>query len=97
MKGMLLSITGFMLLMTAVLYGAAKAQYQIVDVYICEQSPMMAEMTAKVTVSRKDLYTVSYCTCLGLNPGMKSEVTRVPCEPPKDRVYTCTCIGKNHY
>ncbi len=97
MKWMLLSITGFFLLTAGILYGASKAQYQMVDVYICGSSPMMAELIAKTTVSRKDLYTVSYCTCTGLTPEMKSEVTRTPCEFPKDNVYTCSCIGKNHY
>jgi hypothetical protein len=28
---------------------------------------------------------------------MKMQVKYGKCEPPKDMVYDCTCVGKTHY
>lgn len=71
--------------------------YQVVEVYICEQEVILAEMIAKTSISRQELTTVSYCTCDGVDPSMKVFVKKNKCEPPKDMVYACTCIGKTHY
>ncbi|HOO72146.1 MAG TPA: hypothetical protein PK926_10325 [Spirochaetota bacterium] len=76
--------------------GATKA-YQIVDLYVCEEGIVLAEMLAKSSVSRKELYVVSYCTCEGVNSDMKSQVKVSSCEAPKNMVYSCICIGRSSY
>ncbi len=92
-KILFLTILIFVLFLSGVLY----SKLQIVNVYVCEETLFMAELTAKVTVSRKELYSVSYCECQGIHPSMKSEVKKMNCEPPKNNVYTCICAGKASY
>lgn len=82
---------------TGVLYSAKKSQYQLVELYVCESEIVLAEMLAKSSISRQVLTTVSYCTCEGVDASMKTQVKYGACEPPKDMVYSCTCIGKTHY
>ena len=82
---------------TGVLYSSKMNQYQLVDLYVCESEIVLAEMLAKASINRKVLITVSYCTCEGVDPSMKTQVKYGTCEPPKDMVYDCTCIGKTHY
>jgi len=82
---------------TGVLYSSKMSQYQLVDLYVCESELVLAEMLAKVSVNRNTLTTVSYCTCEGVDQSLKKLVKFGKCEPPKDMVYDCTCIGKTHY
>lgn len=82
---------------TGVLYSSKMSQYQLVELYVCESEIVLAEMLAKVSINRNVLTTVSYCTCEGVDPSMKTQVKYGKCEPPKDMVYDCTCIGKTHY
>jgi len=84
-------------LATGLLYGTNRRNYQVADVYVCDQSLMMAEMQAMTRVSRQELYVVSYCNCMGFDRELKTEVRNSSCEPPKDSVYLCTCIGKSGY
>jgi hypothetical protein len=95
----LLTITAavLILLSSAALFSAGRGLYQVVEVYICEQEIILAEMIAKSSLSRQELTTVSYCTCEGVDPSMKQLVKKTKCDPPKDLVYACTCIGKSHY
>jgi hypothetical protein len=58
----------FLFIFINVLRGANENRYQMVDIYVCgDWDPAMAELSAKVKVSRKELLTVSYCTCIGKN------------------------------
>ncbi|MBP7735411.1 MAG: hypothetical protein KA369_05495 [Spirochaetes bacterium] len=82
---------------TGVLHSTKMGLYQVVEVYICEQEVILAEMVAKTSISRKELTTVSYCTCDGVDPSMKVYVKKNKCEAPRDLVYACICIGKTHY
>jgi hypothetical protein len=82
---------------TGVVHSTNMGLYQVVEVYICEQELIMAEMIAKTSITRQELTTVSYCTCDGVDPSMKVFVKKNKCEPPKDMVYACICIGKTHY
>lgn len=89
--------------------GALYGEYQIADVYICESGLVMAEISAKSIVSRKELYRASYCNCEGVDPSLKNlvkkgkwkrqgyEVEYGSCEAPRNRVFHCVCVGKNHY
>lgn len=79
------------------LYGTGRRNYQVADIYVCDQSLMMANLQAMTKVSRQALYVVSYCDCIGFDKEMKSEVRNDTCEPPKDSVYLCTCIGRSGY
>lgn len=89
------------LLLFLILAGALTALYsssvQIVDVFVCEQGLKIAETTAKARVSRRELYTVSYCTCQGVDKSLQSEVKDMECKPPRNYVYSCVCVGKNYY
>lgn len=98
MKQLFIMVTVVLLVtVTGVLYSEKRGEYQVVEVYICEQEIIMAEMIAKTSVTRQELTTVSYCTCDGVDPSMKVYVKKNKCEPPKDLVYACTCVGKTHY
>jgi len=98
MKRVILLATIVMLFaVTGVLHSTKMGQYQVVEVYICEQEVIMAEMIAKTSITRKELTTVSYCTCDGVDPSMKVYVKKNKCDPPRDMVYACICIGKTHY
>jgi hypothetical protein len=95
----LLTITAavLVLLSSVALFSAGRGLYQVVEVFICEGELNMAEMIAKTSVNRQELTTVSYCTCEGVDPSMKPLVKKNKCVPPRDMVYSCTCIGKSHY
>lgn len=95
----LLAITAAVLLLlsSGALYSSRMGAYQVVEVYICEQELILAEMLAKTKVNRQELTVVSYCTCEGVDSSMKPLVKKTPCDPPKDMVYACTCIGRTHY
>ncbi|OHD66408.1 MAG: hypothetical protein A2176_06660 [Spirochaetes bacterium RBG_13_51_14] len=82
---------------SGVLYSSKWNLYQIVDIYVCEEGIVLAELLAKARLNRHQLTVVSYCTCEGVDPSLKTEVKNATCEPPKDMVYSCTCIGKSHY
>jgi hypothetical protein len=58
---------------------------------------VLAEMIAKTSVNRQELTVASYCSCEGIDPSFKASVTKTPCNPPKDMVYACTCIGTTRY
>ena len=58
-------IIALCLFMTFFSAGAFSVQYQIVDIYICEEGAVLAELSAKAIVSRKELYRASYCDCEG--------------------------------
>lgn len=79
------------------LYSSRSIPYQIVDIYICDSDGAIAPLTAKAAVSRKELYTVSGCKCEGVDRGLRGEVTRTPCEAPRNQVFMCTCVGKAGY
>jgi hypothetical protein len=93
----LLAIVVVLFGVTGVLHSAKMGEYQVVEVYICDQEVLTAEATAKMSITRKELTTVSYCTCDGVDPSMKVYVKKNKCEPPRDMVYACICIGKTHY
>jgi hypothetical protein len=91
------AITITILLSSGVLYSSKLSSYQVIDVYVCEEGVVLAEMTAKTLLNRRELTTVSYCTCEGVDQSFKTGVTKTSCNPPKDMVYSCTCIGRTHY
>ncbi len=98
MKRLIVIATSILIFaVSGVLHSSKMSLYQVVEVYICEQELIMAEMIAKTSISRQELTTVSYCTCDGVDPSMKVFVKKNKCEPPKDMVYACTCIGKTQY
>ncbi|MCU0848787.1 MAG: hypothetical protein MUD12_12960 [Spirochaetes bacterium] len=97
MKKILVLATALVVCMTGMLYSAKISLYQAVDLFICEESQTLAEMLAKTKISRMELYTVSYCSCNGVDPGFKKAVTKTSCEKPKDMVYSCICIGRSSY
>lgn len=97
MKKMLAAFLFFLFCMSGLLYSSNKSGYQVIDLYICERSITLAELFAKASVNRKDLYITSYCTCEGVNNDLKSEVKIGNCDPPRDMVYSCICIGKSTY
>ncbi len=76
--------------------GFSKPKYQVVDIYVCQTTGEMANLQAKASVSRKELYRVSYCTCEGVNSSLKREVRDGSCKN-KNRVYSCVCIGTAGY
>lgn len=78
-------------------YSAGRGQSQLVDIYVCEEGIMQAELTAKVKVSRKELCSVSYCKCEGTDPSLVSEVRGMSCKPPEDNIYSCVCVGRAGY
>ncbi|MBN2159392.1 MAG: hypothetical protein JW807_08345 [Spirochaetes bacterium] len=82
---------------TGVLYSLKKSDFQVIEVLVCEEGVNLAEMIAKVSVNREELLVVSYCSCEGIDPSFKPSVKKTPCDPPKDMVYSCTCVGKTHY
>ncbi len=85
-----------LMLATSFLYSRNRKNYQIAELYVCDSSLVTAELQAMTKVSRQDLYTVSYCNCLGFDSELQGEV-RGECVPPRDTVYLCTCIGKSSY
>ena len=98
MKRLMISIIAITILMSSgVLYSSKLSSYQVVDVFICEEGVVLAEMTAKTLLNRRELTTVSYCTCEGVDQSFKTGVTKTKCDPPKDMVYSCVCIGKTRY
>lgn len=94
-KLLIISVFLVVSLLSVVLY--SKTRMQLVNVYICESTLIMAELSAKVAVNRKELISVSYCKCEGIHPSMKSEVKNMNCEAPKNNVYLCVCSGKYGY
>ena len=97
MKKIIFMLTLLMFVATTGIVYSARGGYQVVEVYVCEEGVILANMLAQVTTNRKELYTVSYCSCEGVEESMRSEVTKTPCDPPKDMVYSCLCVGKNSY
>ena len=83
------------------------AKYDFIDVYICSESKGTAELSARSTVSRRELYRPSMCKCEGVNANLKAKVRKGTwkyggyefeygtCTPPRDRVFHCVCFGKN--
>lgn len=97
MKRIFIVFSAVVLVLAAgIVYGTGR-NYQLADVYVCDQSIVMAELQAMTKVSRQDLYVVSYCNCMGFDNDLKSEVRDDKCEPPKDSVFLCSCVGKSHY
>lgn len=82
---------------TSALYSLKKSDFQVIEVFVCEEGVILAEMIAKTSVNREELLVVSYCSCEGIDPSFKTSVKKTPCNPPKDMVYSCTCVGKTHY
>lgn len=98
MKSLMISVIAILIFLSSgMLYSSKLSSYQVVDVFICEEGIVLAEMTAKTLVNRRELTAVSYCTCEGVDQSFKTGVTKTPCKPPKDLVYSCMCIGKTHY
>ena len=85
------------MLLVVVLSGTLYSSHQIVEIYVCGEFQEMAELQAKATVNRKELYRVSYCNCQGVTSDMKSEVKDGSCKNEKSRVYSCICVGKDSY
>lgn len=79
------------------LSGVLYSEYHMINVYVCDQGQDNANLSAMVRVSRKELTSVSYCECEGVDPSMKSEVTEMSCEPPRSQVYSCVCVGRTKY
>jgi hypothetical protein len=74
----------------------------VVDVYTCSGGILLAELQAKVSVSRRLLDTVSFCRCDGIDLSFKTEVKDETCNDEKlqkqeQGVYICSCIGKQLY
>ena len=92
-----MAVTVLLLISAGILHGFRKSSYQFVDIYVCESDVPLAELTAKVKVSRKELLVVSFCTCEGVAHGVRSSLANMKCAPPEDTVYSCYCIGRNHY
>jgi hypothetical protein len=96
MKKIILSLlfvfsTGFMLLLYS-------ANFQLAEIYICENEQFTAEVAAKANISRKELYIVSYCNCQGVDKSLKSLVKKgTTCGAEKENIYICRCIGKANY
>ena len=82
---------------SGVLYSSLRGSFQVVDVYVCEESITMAEMLARAAVSRKELYVVSYCSCQGVDSSLKDKVTKTTCDAERNMVYACMCIGRSQY
>jgi len=93
MKKIIVFIISFMFFATAIF---SKVAYQIVDVYVCQTGRDMANLQAKASVSRKELYRVSYCTCQGVSSNLKVKVKDNSCKTNK-QVYSCVCIGTSGY
>ncbi len=79
------------------LLSAGRGGYQVVEIYLCEEDLTNAELYAKTVVSRKELSTVSYCTCEGVDPSLLGGEKKESCKPPRDMAYSCSCIGKTHF
>lgn len=75
----------------------AAKKMQVVDVMVCDVGLDSAKLSAKAKVSRKLLYSVSYCVCEGLDSSFKNEVTKGECGGEKSGVYACTCVGQGGY
>ena len=86
-----------MIFLIFIFSGILYSKYHLVDVVICEKSLVMAEVGAMARVSRKELYTVGYCECEGVDPSMKAEVQGMDCSSPNMEAYACVCVGKAHY
>ena len=79
------------------------------DIYLCDESAFQAEFSAKVLANRSEMTRASYCKCDQVPPENKDKVKKGKweklgyvfeygsCEPPKNKVYRCYCIGKNTY
>jgi|GEM_PF-1652152 len=105
MKKLLFAMLFTSLLIAGTVYG----EYQIVDIFICDSGMVMAEISAKSIVSRKELYRASYCTCEGVDSSLKNLVQKGTwknqgyefqygmCEAPRNRVFRCVCVGQNTY
>ncbi len=106
MKKTLLWIFAVLLFMVG---NIAWANYRAVDVYVCHESVFLAELQAKVSVSRSKLAVVSECRCEGVDRSFKSEVDQEPmeiqgiqvkqtdCDDDGALVYSCICYGKDTY
>lgn len=79
------------------LFSKGRGMYQVVEVFVCEEDSTNAEMLAKTTLSRKELTTVSYCTCEGVDPSLMDAAKKESCKPPRDMVYSCSCVGRTHF
>jgi hypothetical protein len=77
--------------------GTLYSRYLIVDVFVCGEGIVMAEIIAKAAVNRKEIYSVSYCDCEGIDKSQKIEVKGMSCDPPADNVYACSCVGREKY
>ena len=101
MKRLLVSMIVVLVVMSSgVLYSSKLSSYHVVDIYVCEEGVVLAEMIAQTEVNRRELTTVSFCTCEGVDPSFITGVKkteRVTCIPPKNQVYSCICIGKAGY
>ena len=98
MKGLIIPSALFIIAVSmGVLFSAGRGMYQMVEVFVCEEDVTNAEMLAKTTVSRKELTTVSYCTCEGVDPSLIGDAKKGNCKPPRDQIYSCSCIGKTHF
>ncbi len=77
----------------------AKNNAQIVDIYVCSQGLLSAELEAKAKVSRKEIYVVGYCQCQGVDNDLVKEVRNYKneCDLSKHMVYSCMCVGKSNY
>jgi len=87
----------FMAASSGVLLSSKRKNLQLVDLYVCAEGLLLAEMRAKAAVNRKDLLTVSYCTCEGVNDDMMKQARGGECRPNVDMVYSCVCVGKTQY
>jgi hypothetical protein len=85
------------LCMAALGVEGSRKNIQVVDLYVCDAGIIAAELHAKASVSRKELYVVSHCTCEGVNSDMKKAVKTSSCEAPRNNVYSCICVGKSTY
>ena len=66
----------FSLALIGVLY-AKKSKVQTASVYVCGTNKLIVENAAMARVSRKELYSVSYCTCDSADSSMKERVKEI--------------------
>jgi hypothetical protein len=95
MKKIILSI--LFVFSSGIIFFLYSANYQHAEIYICEDEQFTAELSAKASISRKELYIVGYCSCQGVDKSLKSLAKKGSCTTEKDNVYICRCIGKANY
>ncbi|MCL2025765.1 MAG: hypothetical protein FWG92_03050 [Leptospirales bacterium] len=79
------------------------------DIYLCDESAFQAEFSARVIANRAEMTRASFCRCDQVPNENRDKVKKIrwekqgyvfefgSCEPPKNRVYRCYCVGRSTY